>query len=197
MHILHVHVYVYGNGTNVWQIYTVLTLTCNVRSSCQKSDHQNTPNSHLQHIEKTKLWRTGSPSRSQPTVGVFPSLIWALHLDKVFRPSLSAKYALKKFGTLLTDVCLLYILYKATKKHHVKYGEITFMYIVSKNRFRFQILHPNCMWYTIYLNKLWMIFMQNWIKKKFSPQFRSDSRKVLGIEFVRWWQEFQMWYHRT
>ena len=60
----------------------ILTLTGNVRNSCQKSDHQNTRNSHLQHIKQTELWRTVSASWNQPTI--LQTFSPTLHLDMVF-----------------------------------------------------------------------------------------------------------------
>ena len=65
----------------------ILTLTGNERNSCQKSDHQNNPNSHLQHIKRPNC----EEQRALLKISLHLAFSPTLHLvDKVFRPSLSA-----------------------------------------------------------------------------------------------------------
>ena len=132
MHILHV-LYMYMEMELVYD-KNILTLTGNVRNSCQKSDHQNNPNSHLQHIKR--------PNCEEQRALLKSAYIWRFPQPYILLTRFSDHHCqhnmlLNSSETLLTDVCLLYILYKA-KKHHVKYGENIFKYKISKNRFCFK-----------------------------------------------------------
>ena len=53
MHIIHVHGYVMEMELMYDKKYVVTYRQC--AELLSKSDHQRTPNSHLQHIKKTKL----------------------------------------------------------------------------------------------------------------------------------------------